>query len=90
MTAPGHLQSPWMSFPVQQFPPLAGNALADVCVVGAGIAGMTTAYPLARKGKRVMVIDDGPIGGGKHRTGAALKLWKIIHDQSPGWFRRRG
>jgi glycine/D-amino acid oxidase-like deaminating enzyme/nitrite reductase/ring-hydroxylating ferredoxin subunit len=37
---------------------------ADVCVVGAGIAGMSTAYLLAREGKSVVVLDDGPIGGG--------------------------
>src|SRR6185295_18496163 len=37
---------------------------SDVCVVGAGIAGMTTAYLLAREGKSVVVLDDGPIGGG--------------------------
>src|SRR6185295_12200653 len=36
----------------------------DVCVVGAGIAGMTTAYLLAREGKSVVVLDDGAIGGG--------------------------
>ena len=43
---------------------LAEDARADVCVVGAGIAGMTTAYLLAREGKSVIVIDDGPVGGG--------------------------
>jgi glycine/D-amino acid oxidase-like deaminating enzyme/nitrite reductase/ring-hydroxylating ferredoxin subunit len=37
---------------------------AEVCVVGAGIAGMTTAYLLAREGRSVVVLDDGPIGGG--------------------------
>ena len=37
---------------------------ADVCIVGAGIAGMSTAYLLAREGKSVVVLDDGPIGGG--------------------------
>jgi len=36
----------------------------DVCIVGAGIAGMSTAYLLAREGKAVVVLDDGPIGGG--------------------------
>ena len=36
---------------------------ANVCIVGAGIAGMTTAYLLAREGKEVIVLDDGPIGG---------------------------
>src|SRR5882762_9347432 len=44
--------------------PLAEDARANVCIVGAGIAGMTTAYLLARAGKRVVVVDDGPIGGG--------------------------
>jgi glycine/D-amino acid oxidase-like deaminating enzyme/nitrite reductase/ring-hydroxylating ferredoxin subunit len=36
----------------------------DVCIVGAGIAGMSTAYLLAREGKAVVVLDDGAIGGG--------------------------
>src|SRR2546429_2709730 len=36
----------------------------SICVIGAGIAGMTTAYLLAREGKSVVVLDDGPIGGG--------------------------
>lgn len=43
---------------------LKNNERADVCVIGAGIAGMTTAYLLAREGKEVIVIDDGAIGGG--------------------------
>ena len=45
----------------------------DVCIVGAGIAGMTTAYHLAREGKQVIVLDDGPLGGGETgRTTAHL------------------
>src|SRR5438874_9572151 len=36
----------------------------NVCVIGAGIAGLTTAYLLAREGKSVVVLDDGPLGGG--------------------------
>lgn len=46
---------------------------ADVCVVGAGIAGMSVAYLLTRQGKSVVVLDDGPIGGGQtQRTTAHL------------------
>lgn len=45
-------------------PPLPGDLECDVCVVGAGIAGLTTAYLLAREGKSVIVLDDGPPGGG--------------------------
>lgn len=38
---------------------------ADVCVVGAGIAGLTAAYLLAQRGLQVVVLDDGPVGGGE-------------------------
>jgi glycine/D-amino acid oxidase-like deaminating enzyme/nitrite reductase/ring-hydroxylating ferredoxin subunit len=52
---------------------LTERTTADVCIVGAGIAGMTTAYLLAREGKSVVVLDDGPIGGGMtQRTTAHL------------------
>src|SRR5829696_7719520 len=43
---------------------LGEDVTADVVIVGAGIAGMTTAYLLAREGRRVIVLDDGPVGGG--------------------------
>jgi glycine/D-amino acid oxidase-like deaminating enzyme/nitrite reductase/ring-hydroxylating ferredoxin subunit len=43
---------------------LEENATSDVCIIGAGIAGMTTAYLLARAGQTVVVLDDGQIGGG--------------------------
>ena len=46
---------------------------ADVCIVGAGIAGITTAYLLAKQGKSVIVLDDGAVGGGQtQRTTAHL------------------
>ncbi len=45
----------------------------EVCIVGAGIAGLTTAFELVRQGARVTVLDDGPIGGGETgRTTAHL------------------
>jgi len=43
---------------------LTDDINTDVCIVGAGIAGMSTAYLLAREGKAVVVLDGGPIGGG--------------------------
>jgi glycine/D-amino acid oxidase-like deaminating enzyme/nitrite reductase/ring-hydroxylating ferredoxin subunit len=54
-------------------PVLEENTKANVCVIGAGIAGLTTAYLLAREGKSVVVLDDGPIAGGETgRTTAHL------------------
>jgi glycine/D-amino acid oxidase-like deaminating enzyme/nitrite reductase/ring-hydroxylating ferredoxin subunit len=45
--------------------PLTHDASADVCVVGAGIAGLTTAYLLAREGRSVIVVDARHAGGGQ-------------------------
>ena len=56
-----------------QPPPLTAHEEAEVCVVGAGIAGMTTAYMLALEGRSVVVIDDGAIASGEtHHTTAHL------------------
>lgn len=52
---------------------LTQHERADVCIVGAGLAGITTAYLLQQAGKSVIVLDDGPIGGGETgRTTAHL------------------
>lgn len=50
---------------MRSFPPLRQDDRASVCVVGAGMAGMMTAYLLTRAGRDVLVIDDGPVGGGE-------------------------
>lgn len=70
----GQSVSVWMATAtVPQEPALRENTSADVCVVGAGIAGLTTAYLLAQEGKSVVVVDDGPIAGGQtQRTTAHL------------------
>jgi glycine/D-amino acid oxidase-like deaminating enzyme/nitrite reductase/ring-hydroxylating ferredoxin subunit len=44
--------------------PLDRDVTADVCVIGAGIAGVTTAYLAARENRSVVLVDDGPVGGG--------------------------
>ena len=44
--------------------PLRESIRTDVCIIGGGIAGLTTAYLLAREGRSVVVLDDGVIGGG--------------------------
>ena len=62
----GKTVSPW--FPTVEMPATAAlnqDISVDICVVGAGISGLTTAYLLAREGKKVAVLDDGPIGGGE-------------------------
>jgi glycine/D-amino acid oxidase-like deaminating enzyme/nitrite reductase/ring-hydroxylating ferredoxin subunit len=52
---------------------LAKDAKCDVCVVGAGIAGLTTAYRLAKAGLDVVVLDtEGIAAGETHHTSAHL------------------
>lgn len=54
-------------------PALASDLATDICVVGAGIAGLTTACLLAQAGRSVVILDDGPIGSGEtSRTTAHL------------------
>jgi glycine/D-amino acid oxidase-like deaminating enzyme/nitrite reductase/ring-hydroxylating ferredoxin subunit len=65
-TDSGRTRSVWMAtVDMPSFPPLETDARASVCVVGAGMAGMMTAYQLVRAGRDVIVIDDGPVGGGE-------------------------
>lgn len=44
--------------------PLRVHKKCDICIVGAGITGLSLAYMLSKYGKSVIVVDDGPIGGG--------------------------
>lgn len=60
-----------------QLAPLKEDARADVCVVGAGIAGLTTAYLLAREGRSVVVIDDGRPGCGQTGVTTAHLSYEI-------------
>ena len=71
---PGGTNSPWEIGDLSvQLPSLDADLQADVCIVGGGISGMTTAYLLACEGRSVVVVDDGPIGAGETgRTTAHL------------------
>src|SRR4051812_23145242 len=56
-----------------RYQPLMTNESCDVCVIGAGIAGLTSAYLLAQAGKSVIVVDEKPVAGGESgRTSAHL------------------
>jgi glycine/D-amino acid oxidase-like deaminating enzyme/nitrite reductase/ring-hydroxylating ferredoxin subunit len=44
--------------------PLQENVHVDVCVIGGGIAGLSTAYHLCKAGRSVAVLDDGPLASG--------------------------
>src|SRR2546423_5231586 len=55
----------WLdSVQIPKRPALEQDLRVYVCVIGAGIAGMTTAYLLAKEGRRVALLDDGSVGAG--------------------------
>ena len=70
----GQSVSSWMATAVlPTFSALMKSEHANVCIVGAGIVGLTTAYLLGRGGKSVVVVDDGPLVSGEtERTTAHL------------------
>ena len=52
------ISSPWLaSAPTPGYVPLAGDRRVDVCVIGAGITGVTAALLLAEAGRSVAVVE---------------------------------
>jgi len=58
--------------------PLVGETRADVCVIGAGFTGLSTALHLAERGFKVVVLEAGRVGfGASGRNGG-----QIVHSYS--------
>ena len=74
--------SPWSDEnPVRTGTPVAADLTCDVCVVGGGIAGLTTAYLLAGEGKKVAVLDSkGAVAGGETEYTTAHLAW-VLDDR---------
>ena len=86
----GESRSVWMAMadvPAQR--PLDASTEADTCVIGAGIAGLSVAYFLAKAGKKVVVLDDGPIASGQTRRTTA-HLANALDDRYYEIIRERG
>ena len=71
-------------------PALAGDIEADVCVVGAGIAGCSTAIHLAERGYRVVLLEAERVGygasgrsGGQIIPGYASSMAKLVNQLGP-------
>jgi glycine/D-amino acid oxidase-like deaminating enzyme/nitrite reductase/ring-hydroxylating ferredoxin subunit len=70
-------RSLWMEIEGPNTLPLRHDAAADVLVVGAGIAGLSSAYELAQQGLSVIVVDKGSIGGGMSLRTSAHLSWEL-------------
>lgn len=61
--------------------PLTRDLTTEVCVVGGGIAGLTTAYHLVAEGRSVAVLDAGEVlGGGETEFTTAHLAW-VLDDR---------
>ncbi|MEU9474488.1 FAD-dependent oxidoreductase [Streptomyces sp. NPDC048191] len=63
-------------------PPPAGDVSVDVAVVGGGMAGLSTAWELARRGREVAVLEAGRIAAGVtgHTTAKLTVLHTLVYD----------
>ena len=79
---PEHQTSYWIdSFVGESYPELTADLHVDVVIVGAGIAGLTTAYLLKKEGLRVAVIEKDTVGSGVsgYTTGKISSQHNLIY-----------
>ena len=70
----------WHEAAGPRWAPLPGDAEADVCIVGAGIAGLSLALALARDGASVIVVESQRIGAGASGRNAGFVLAGVAEN----------
>ena len=58
----------------------------EVIIVGAGVAGSTAAYQLARQGVEVVLVERGPYPGAKNLSGGVL-YGRVLHHLMPEFWK---
>ena len=85
VTLPQFPKSFWLDSvdKIPQFPSLTADLKTDVVVIGAGITGITTAYLLAKRGVKVVVLNAGPIleGTTGHTTAKVTAQHGLIYHE---------
>ena len=80
------MNSYWISstkdFNKTQFSTINQNYIADVCIIGAGLTGLSTAYYLSKRGLKVTVLDKAEIGAktSGHTTAKITLNHGLIYD----------
>ena len=78
----------WMeSTPWPEYPPLGADVRVDVVVIGAGVAGLSTAWELVRRGRRVALLEADRVAGGV--TGHTTAKVSALHGDVYGLLTRR-
>lgn len=73
--------------PAPSLPSLDGDFTTDICVVGGGYAGLSTALHLARQGAAVALLEQARIGSGASGRNGGQVHTGLRHD--PQWFEAR-
>lgn len=68
--------------PAPEHPPLRGDITADVCIVGGGIAGCSTALELAARGYKVVLLEAQRIGWGASGRSGGQAIGGFASGQS--------
>ncbi|MGJ7911767.1 FAD-dependent oxidoreductase [Neobacillus sp. LXY-1] len=73
----------WREIDLPKFDVLNEDISVDVCVVGAGITGITAAYLLAKEGVKVALLEAGSVLNGTtgHTTAKLTAQHSIIYDE---------
>lgn len=78
------MNSYWIDSTIKEgmFDTLNNNISCDVCIIGAGMFGLTTAYYLSQKGLNVVILDKSAIGTkvSGHTTAKITSQHGIIYD----------
>ena len=69
--------------PLPEQPKLQGNVTADVCVVGAGLAGLSAALELAQKGYKVVILEGRRIAWGASGRNGGQAIAGYACEQGP-------
>jgi gamma-glutamylputrescine oxidase len=84
MATKPHVQSYYAAtaHPSPERPALAGSIDCDVCVIGGGIAGCSTALHLAERGYRVVLLEQNRIAWGASGRSGAQAIFGVAAPQS--------
>ncbi|MDX3323447.1 MULTISPECIES: FAD-dependent oxidoreductase [Streptomyces] len=81
---PGMAESYWMATaPGTAWPELETDATADVAVIGAGMAGLSTAWELAAAGRKVIVLEADRVAAGVtgHTTAKLTAAHSLVYER---------
>lgn len=65
MNVKDRTRSHWEDASSNDYPKFSGSAEAEVCIIGGGVSGLSIAYELAKRGKKVSVVEAFRFGSGQ-------------------------